>query len=500
MGRVLTNNITLSVAPEVSLGTQPVANWKIIEPTSIGKYGPTLTKITREPISKNRQHRKGALTDLDSSVEFEVDITYDHLRMFAEGLMFAVEKGNAPMPVSAVTATGFTVAVSGSPAAGTLLRAIGFTNPANNGLKVVGAGSTGTEIKVAGLVVETGDTARGAYVEIAGVQLAAGDGTIDASGNLKTTTFDWTAGVAAGLQVGQFIYIGDGAGSPHSFFTTADAGLARIKLKAAGLVTLDKKGSTFTVDDGTDTGSGGTGLLIRVYFGNLIRNVPVDSADYLERTFQFELAYENLGDTPGTDKYEYAKGNFANQIDFDFQVASKATMKCAFVGTDTDPPTTVRATGAATATPTVGTVMYNTSTDFMRLRVTGYDETGLTTDLKSATLTLKNNVSPEKVLGTLGGKYMNAGLFDVTVDAKVLFTDSGVLEAMRNNATVTMEIGIQNDDGGFVFDIPAMTLEGGDKEFPINQTVNIAMKTQAFQDPNLGTSASISTFAYLPAA
>ena len=93
MGRVLTNTVTLQVAVESSLGVQPTTGWKTTEPTSIGKFGPSLTKLTRAPISKNRQHRKGALTDLDSSVEFECDVTYDHVKMFIEGLFFSQFKG-----------------------------------------------------------------------------------------------------------------------------------------------------------------------------------------------------------------------------------------------------------------------------------------------------------------------------------------------------------------------------------------------------------------------
>src|SRR5687767_11224840 len=114
MGRVLTNATTLQVATESALGVQPTSGWKTVEPTTIGKYGPTLTKLTREPISENRQRRKGALTDLDSSVEFEADLTYDHFKMFIEGLMFATAKGNTIFNPTAVTATGYTVASGGA--------------------------------------------------------------------------------------------------------------------------------------------------------------------------------------------------------------------------------------------------------------------------------------------------------------------------------------------------------------------------------------------------
>jgi hypothetical protein len=492
MGRVLTNTITLQVATESSLGTQPTAGWKTVEPTSVGKFGPSLTKLTRMPISKNRQHRKGALVDLDSTVEFELDLTYDHMKMFVEGLLFAAVQGATVFSPSAVTATGYTVASGGALADGTLIYARGFANSANNGFKVLAGTSTGTELKAAGLVAEA-SAPTGATVEVCGVRGASADFEINADGNLEATAFNWTTGVGALIQVGQFIWVGDTAGGANSFATAANRGFARVMAKTATVLTLDKTSTTFVVD-------AGAGKSINVLFGQFIRNVAVDHADYLERTYHFELAYENLGSTPGTDKYEYAKGNFANEITFDFQTASKATMKCSFVGTDCDAPTLTRATGAATPTPPIATGMFNTSADFMRLRVTDIDETGVTTDVQSMTLTVRNNVTPENVLGTLGGKYMNAGMLDVEADASVLFTDSAVIDAMRANTACTMEIGMRNDDGGFVFDVPAMTIEGGDKEFPVNQTVKISMKSMAYQHPTLGTSLSISTFPYLPSA
>jgi hypothetical protein len=493
MGRVLTNATTLQVAAETTLGVQPTTGWRTVEPTTIGKYGPTLTKLTREPISKNRQRRKGALTDLDSTVEFEADLTFDHFKMFAEGLMFATAKGGTIYPVTAVTATGYTVASGGAIAANTLVYARGFLNSANNGLKVVVAASIATEVKAAGLVAEA-TAPSGATIEICGVMGAVGDFQINALGNVQSTAFDWTTAVGAMIQVGQVIWVGSDLGdATHNFATAANRGFARVMGKTATVLTVDKKATTFVTD-------AGAGKNIYILFGQYIRNVAVDHADYLERTYQFELGYENLGTNPGDDMYEYAKGNFCNDFTFDFQTASKSTMKCSFVGIDCDPPTAVRATGAATPTPPIATAMFNTSVDFLRLRVTESDETALTSYISSMSISVKNNVTPEKVLGKLGGQFINAGLFDVEVDASVLFTDAKVLADMRNNATCTMEAAVRNNDGAIFFDIPAMTIEGGDKDFPVNQTVKISMKSMAFQHPTLGSSLGCSTFPYLPSA
>lgn len=488
MGRTLTNATSLSVAIESTFKTQPTTGWKTVEWNTMDKFGPDLKKVAREPVSKSRQRRKGALVDLDSAVSFETDITYDNVRLFIEQLMFANAKGGTVFTCVGVTSTGYTVASGGALAANTLIYVRGSTKSANNGLKVVGSSSTGTEIKVSGLTAETVAATDGMTVEICGVKLATADGTI-VSGNVVTSTFNWATG--SDITVGQFIFIGDGVGATNSFATAADNGLARVMAKSATTLTLDKKSAAY-VDDA------GTGKAIYVYWGRFVRNVAVDATDYIERSVHFEFGYENAQDPGPGDLYEYAQGNYLDSCQFDIGLTTIGKMKLHFIGTNTPKPTSTRATGADTPIPPVATGAYNTTADMLRLRVTGIDETGLTTDFKNFSVTIKNNVSPEKVIGILGAKYMNAGMFDVEIDATALFTSAAVIDAMRDNTTVTAEACMRNDDGAFIIDLPSMTIEGGDKQFPINQSVTIGLKSAGFQHPVLGTSASISTFPYMP--
>lgn len=495
MARSLTNNFSLQVAIEQTPGVLPGSPaWFLLEPNSIGNFGSTITTTPRAPISKNRQRKKGTTTDLDSSVEFEADLTGWHFDRFMEGFAFAQYNGTAPFVPTAVTSTGYTVASGGALAQNTLIYARGFEQTANNGLKVVGGSSTSTEIKTSGLVADASVPAN-VEVAIAGWQGAAGDLEIDSDGNLISTTKDFTQ---LNLTVGQFIWIG-GETSATRFFETENRGLARVEAIAQNKLTLSKKSQAFVEDDGTVDNNGGAGNTIQIFFGRFLRNVDVDDADYIERSFQFEGAYSDLGGV-GTDEYEYAIGNFCNEVTFNLPLTDKATVNFNFIGMDTEDPTTSRKTNAATGKEANQTVAYNTSSDIARLRITEVDETGLTTDFKSVNLSINNNVSPEKVLGNLGARYMNAGTFEVNLEAQVLFTDGDVLAAIRNNQTVTMDFGIRNDDQALVFDLPAMTLGNGAKEFPLNETILVNLSGQAFEDPTLGTSIGVSLFPYMPAA
>jgi hypothetical protein len=169
-----------------------------------------------------------------------------------------------------------------------------------------------------------------------------------------------------------------------------------------------------------------------------------------------------------------------------------------FVGTDTEPPSTTRATNADAPIQVVSETAFNTSADIARLRIQDTDESGLTTDFKSCTININNNAGPEKVLGQLGAKYINTGLFEVDIEATIVFTDSDVLTRVRNNTTVTMDCVVRNDDSVLLFDVPSLTLGDGAKEYTVNESVTVNLTAQSFADATYDNSLSLSLFPYAP--
>lgn len=492
MGRTLTNNFGLQYAIEQSLGVLPGSpEWKQLEPNAISTFGATITTVARSPISKNRQRRKGTVTDLDSAVEFDADLTLEHFIDFIEAFCFSNFVG--PIVTVPTAATGgatdeYTVpAMSAAMAQNTLVFARGFTESDNNGLKLVDTGGTTTTIPVTtDLADEAPSATQNATVEVCGVRSAAGDLEVDASGNLTSTVLDFTT---LDLTLGQSIWIG-GDAAINQFSNAENAGFARVMGIAANLLTLDKKSQTFVTE-------AGVAQEVDLYFGRFVRNVSVDDSDFLERSFNFEGSYQNLAEP--NDAYEYAVGNYCNTVGFDLPLTDKATVTFAFIGTDTAVPTETRETNADSPVVPVQTGEFNTSADIARLRIQDVDEAGLTTDFKSITLNINNNVSPEKVLGQLGAKYMNTGNFEIDLEAQLLFSNKDVVSRIRNNTRVTMDFSIKNDDGGILVDIPSMTLGGGDKEYPVKESILINTTAQAYRDTTLGTSIGVSMFPYLPA-
>lgn len=526
MGRVTTNTTAAAIAREQSRAVLPGSPvWESLEPNGISSFGAETETVARSPISKNRQRSKGTVVDLDSGFEYEADLTMDAIRKFGDGLLCS-SWTNEDLTFRAANtgATGWTIpaatAAQGSKiqytAGGpiTLVYSRGYANAANNGLFALTAdtASTGTLLARTGLVTETAPA--NAEVSVCGIRCEAGDLAISITSGVATLTsnnngvsndVDFTT---LGLTVGQRIHVGGltntnrfaGVGPVFSY------GSGRIRTIAATTITLDKLDATLVDSDGTDDGAGGTLVAVDLLFGRFVRNVAIDNAAFLEQYYQIELEYPNLFETdPPTpvaqpDGYEYALGNLLNSIEISMPQTDKATFTANFVGTTSEAAVDggSRKTNASTPLAPLFTEAMNTSADFLRLRVALVDDTGITSDFADATVTINNNVEPEKVLGTLGAKYLNLGNLEVDFEATALFTDPAVSSAIRNNTTLSMDWTLKNADGAVAFDIPSCTAGNGTRQFPVNESVKIEMTLQAFQDSTFGSSMSISLFPVYP--
>lgn len=521
MAQVLTNNVGLAFTIESSLGVLPgTPLWQKLEPNGISTYGAETTTVERTPISQDRGRRASIVTDLDSSVEFESDLTMDAFSNFIEGFMFVefrnvefnLKASSGTVPPPAASSTTFTIdsvstllAAKGQfvgSAAISLLYGNGYVNAGNNGLHALTIDMVATDVivTVAGstLVTETPPTS--ASLELCGMR--SDDCTFTVSGATATLVsaadLDFTT---MGLLAGQYIHLGSSttAGAVQNAMQDSVAndtfGYTRITAVSATTLNLDK------LD--VNLGSGGspyTPGTLDIMYGRYLRNVAVttdvDDARYLTRSYQFEAAYPDLGGA-GTDEYEYAIGNLANEITIDVPLADKAGVTFGFIGTNTDDITPSRKTGAATAQGVGRDIGISSSNDMASLST---DLISVVGDVcfKSLSLTLNNGISPEKCLGTQGASFMNTGQFEVNLDAQMMFTNKQITNAVKNNTTITLALILKNENGAIALDIPSMKVSGGDKEYPVNESVLANLTGTAFNDATLGTSLGISLFPTVP--
>jgi hypothetical protein len=524
MSRVSTNNIGLRYVIESSLGVAPTTGWRSLEPNDITDFGAEITTVERRPISPNRSERKGTVTNLESSVGFEADLTLDAFTDFAEAFVFAQFandefdlKSSAAPPPAVATGDSFTIDAASAQladkmvydAAGaiTLVKAIGYANAANNGLFPLAAdvASTDTAVQVTGSLVDE-TPPDNASLQVAGVRCAIGDLALTVSGSTATivSAADITDWSTLGLFVGQFIHVGSkdpSTGGVQNAFDDGAAGdvfgYARITNINGATLTLDK------LDVNLDTTDAANATVVDIMFGRFLRNVSVGSTaadgEYLERTFTFEGEYPDL-EGVGSAGYEYPEGNYANEWALNLPLTEKATANWGFIGTDTPEITDTRKTGPADAVDPLRTTAINTSSD---LAVIATDVVSSQSDVcfQSLTVTLNNNASPQNCLGTLGAAFVNVGLFQVTFEGDMLFTRKEIVNAIRNNQTVTFHTIMKNDDGAIAVDLPAVTLGGGGRSYPVDEAVQVSITGRSFSDPTgviPNVAIGVSLFAEVP--
>lgn len=505
MAEVNTNDISLAFAKEDANnpGSLPASpQWKLLEPNPDGlTAGATISRVTRNPISKNRQERKGTISDLDSPFSFSADLTVDSATDLLGAFTFARNQ-NDDLIWRGVNATSSTFSTGTIPTTArnklqysssyprSLLYARGYQRSQNNGLKVVNSSSLTSSITVSPAPTAESAPAE-ATLEVAGIRFGNGQLSLTVDSNTREGTltesaasFSWTE---LNLAVGQWIHVG-GNESANQFST--GYGYARIREISANVLTLDKIGDDLQTDNGS-------GRSIDILFGRFYRNVPVDNALFERASYTFELAYPNLG-ANGETMFQYPNGNVPGQLTLNIPSTDKATATFAFTGRDTPAETPTRAVGAASALNPVGQEALNTTADVGRLRLAQIDEAGLDTDFTNVTVTLNNNITTTKTIGRLGARFVNHGNIGVRLSATAIFSSAAVTAAIRNNSTMTADFALRNQEGAVLVDIPSLTLSGGGKEFPQNETVRINMEGSAFADDDLDTSISFSFFPTAP--
>ncbi|AUR83962.1 major tail protein [Vibrio phage 1.046.O._10N.286.52.E3] len=454
--------------------------WLYMEPNEIGSFASTIEKVARDPITKDRQRRKGSITSVATAPQFTADMTLEMIHFYMDTFLFSIWKGLQPNSYEVVETSGgntYTVETGGAVlTTGTLVFADGFVNPENNGLKTVASATATTLVVNETLVDETAASSVRLYV--VGVRGATGDLQIDAEQNLTSTTLDFTT---LGLTPGQYINIG-GALVANQF--TNATGKARIAQIETNRIVLEARDAAYTADVGT-------GKEVDILFSAFVRNVPVGDVDFLKQWYHMEAAYN-------TDPmlYEYADCCINNTLAINNALQDKAVLDLAFVGKDLLPPTDTPRDGVRSNQ--TETEPFNTSSDIMRLRVSDVDDNGVTTFFKDTNISINNNVAAEYVLGQLAAEFMNFGNFEVDIETTAVFTDAILLNAIRNNTTLGIDMAYKNGDGGFVLSLPCGTFGDGSKSLPRNEKVKLTTPFMAHRDEDRGYTMGVSLFWYLP--
>lgn len=490
--KIDTNSTGLAYSEETCLGELPLMSpFQAVEVNSYSDFGGELSTVTREPISMSRQNKKGAVTGISVAAGFTTDFTQNNMTDLLQGVFFADKREQPMLAVTGVTSDGYTVGSKGTDfKENDLILATDFDLEANNGLKVVGTGTTDTEIKVAGLTTES----KGGHVHIVGHKFASDDLSITATGNICTMTSKTVSFKDLKLERGQWLFIGGDDDATQ--FAKAKTGYARI-----GEISDD--GKTLTFDDMsltlvTDDGAGKT---IEVFYGTVIRN-EYDPTLIKRRSYTLERTLGN--NDSGKPQSEYVSGAVIDELKVNIPQGGKVTAELTFKATNHEfrngevghePLSTGR------IVPALGEPAINTTSDVRRLRVIINDGTStskpLFAYLTELSLSFKNNLSENKAIGVFGAIDISMGNFVASASCEAYFANTAAPQAVRDNANVGMSTIFAADNAGFIFDIPLVSLGGGkvkaDKDNPLMISIEANGAENAY-----GWTAAYTNFAYLP--
>lgn len=496
------SNVTgLRYAEETSIETLPGSPvWYPLEPNSYSDFGSELSMVARNPLNPSRQRRKGVITDLDASGGFNQDLTPNNLTRLLQGFFFASirEKATtAPLNGTAVALTTIAAAdddytaASGLPTsivANDLVLASGFGVAANNGLKLANATSTGTAISVTdGLANETSPPAA-AKVELVGHQFASGDLSVALNGGNPRITSAAVTMTSLPLAVGEWIYVG---GDSSNLRFDNNQGFGRISAIAATYIELDKTQFTPTTEAGTSK-------TVQIFYGNVIKNES-DPTLIVRRSYNLE---RTLGNDGVGIQSEYLIGAVPNELTINLQQADKVSLDLSFVAVDKETRTGTVGVKSGSRPSLSVEDCFNTTSDISRMNLavvstTDADISALFGFATEAQITLKNNVVPNKALGTLGAFDCSAGTFEVGGSVTAYFSNVTAVQAVRDNSDVTIDVALVKNQRGVLFDLPLCQLGGGRLNVEQDKAIELPLETNAAES-SFGHTLLFQSFPYLP--
>jgi len=512
------SNITgLRYAQELTLGvldpTPANQRWVELEPNSYADFGGNLTTVARNPINPGRQRKKGSPVNVEASAGWDTDLTQENMQDMLQGFFFANLRRKQEFTGSVTVLTsddsyGATGIHTGY-FAGDLIFVTGCSIASNNGLKNV-ATATGNKVTVSQNLTDEGPTANVKLVAV-GFQFGAGEVEIVNSGsaypylNRASGSKDFTQ---LGLIPGEWVFVG-GDSAPTQFAQAGNNGFARVRSVTSTRITFDKTQALMV----TDTGATKT---IQLFKGRVLKNEVGTSIVRRSYTLERTLGVSDPAQ-PTLEQAEYVIGAVPNEFTFNYSAADKLTCDLAFVGLRPNAINEV-VSGANTLLSKISGVvrvavteadMFNTSSDISRVSLrpvsaTSAFTTPLFTYSEEITVNVNNNNSPNNAIGVFGAFEVTAGTFEVGGEITAYFGDVASVQAVQNNADITLDIIQVKQNAGIVLDLPLLSLGGGLLDVEQDEPVRIPLEPQAATgakiDPNLNHTALMVFFDYLPNA
>lgn len=502
VNKINSNSTGLRYSKELSIGVvDPSAVWTPLEVNSYSDFGGETVLKARTPINDGRQRKKGIVIDENASGGFNMDLTQNNLEDLLQGFFFAAARTKSEF--SSITAVDGSLekysATSGLTIfnVGDLVFASGFSTTANNGLKTATA-VTATGLTVSEDITTEASPPSSARLVQVGYQFAAGDLDVSVSGGayptLTSTTKDMTE---LGIIPGEWIFIGGDTAS-LGFSNTVNNGYARVLSVTANVMTLDKTQSTMVTESSTTE-------TVQIFFGRVLKNEKNPSLQ-VRSSYQFERQLGASDDSQPTQiQSEYLVGSVPNDLTLKFATGDTITADMSFLSTSHEVVSGVTGVKAGTRPSLADADAFDATNGVSRLKMnvvstTNSNPTPLFGFLLDFDITIKNNITADKAIGTLGAFDMTAGNFEVDGTMNAYFSDIAAITSIRNNSDITLDFVLAKDNAGVAVDVPLIALGGGKLSVEQDQPVKMPLTTPAAEHSTLGHTLLMSFFDYLPTA
>lgn len=392
-----------------------------------------------------------------------------------------------PAATTGGTGTGATATLTAGTSmtfvVGDIILASGFSNANNNGIKTLTTVASGV-LTVSEVLTDEAAPPADAYVRTIGRRFAAADISVVMNGKLPRLTTAAGNFTTFGFIPGEWVYV-DGL--------TNNVGFARISAIAAGYIEFDKT-------DWAPIAEVGTGKTATLYYGIIVRN-EADPALIKRTSYQIE---RTLGQDEVGTMSEYLIGAVANEFTLNVAQADKVTVDMTFVAIDNQQRDGATGVKAGSRPALVVEDAYNTSSDFSRIKMASVDPLdpnplplfAFATDM---TLTINNSVTPNKAIGILGGFDTSAGTFEVGGSITAYFASIAAVQAVRNNADITLDFIMVKANKGILFDVPLLSLGNGRLNVEQDQAITLPLDTSGAEN-KFGNTLTVQVFPYLPAS
>ena len=264
----------------------------------------------------------------------------------------------------------------------------------------------------------------------------SGDINATASG-LSSTTTDFTT--LPGLDVGKWLKIG-GSAAGTKFVTPALNDWVRIAAVAANALTFDNLPQGWTTETGT-------GLTVKCWYGDSIRNGTTRTSLSVERGF--------LGQAAPT--YILQKGMIAGQLDLNFQSEQVITAVATMTGLSGSQSTTAQ-DAAPDAGPNSASMAANVSVG--RIAESG-SVVASPNWIRSLTLSLNNNLRPKTAVGAIGNVDIGVGSVAITGRMESYFGDNALLTKLLAGTVGNINLRCAINGQAIVVTVPRVTFTGG---------------------------------------